>query len=118
MQRLTVFIRQATDRHKELKQKLAFVIMLEQPQAKRLAIRHKVKELNVAIKKDLAVHKIFLQVHQDNNNKNKKPVLSAQVASAHALIPANAMSIDNDYNGKNIDNEKVNYANALINSNN
>lgn len=75
MQHLIVLIRQAANRHKELKQELAFVITSKQCWAKRLATFHKMIESNTAIIKDLAMHGASLPAHQDHNNKDDKLVL-------------------------------------------
>lgn len=73
-------------------------------------------------KKDLAACRVSLQAHHDDNNKDINPVPPAQVGSALTLVPVNTISIDNNNNNNNnkndnLDNEKVKYANAPINSN-
>lgn len=87
--------------------------MLEQRWIKHLATLRKLKESNTAINGDLAAHKISMKAQQHNDNEDKKPVLLTQVVSALALIPTNAVTIEND--DDDLDEEHADYINALLN---
>lgn len=117
MQHLTILISKTANWYKKLKQKLAFIIILEQYWVKQLAIFHKVKKFNAAIKKNLAVHKTSLYAQQDNNNEDIKLILLAQVAFVSAFILINIININNNNNNNNFDNKKNKYVNVFINCN-
>lgn len=120
MQRLSVLITKTVDCRKDLKQKLVFVTALEQRQAKCIVIFWKVKEFNVAIKKEMIACKVFLHafVHGNNEDEEMSDTLGPTKNKDVSLYSGATTPISNynlvDEDDSNLDAKQHAYETVLI----